>query len=253
MENNANGSTWVFVRSGGGWIQQSRLVGTGNIGPAQQGSSVSVSSDGNKLIIGGPKDNDFLTSPGGTGAAWIFNRTGTTWTQEGNKLVGANTVGEYAGSQQGFSVAISADGATSLLGGPVDNIIVGAAWVFSLSGSTWTEQAKLLPASSPGPANQGYSVSVSADGNTLIVGGPNDNGGYPGAAWIFTRSGTNWSQQGTKLVGSGAAIGQTNQGYSVSISADGNTAVVGARGDNNTPGAAWVFIPFWRNMEPAGK
>ena len=88
-------------------------------------------------------------------------------------------------------------------------------------------------------ANQGCSVALSADGNTAIVGGPNDNSGI-GAAWVFTRSGGVWTQQGIKLVGTGA-IGAAGQGNSVALSADGNTAIVGGPGDNSDTGAAWVF------------
>ena len=84
-------------------------------------------------------------------------------------------------------------------------------------------------------SQQGLSVSLSGDGNTAIVGGPNDNR-ETGAAWVFTRSGGVWSQQ-AKLVDTAAA----EQGRSVSLSADGNTAIVGGPGDNNGVGAAWVF------------
>ena len=74
-------------------------------------------------------------------------------------------------------------------------------------------------------------MSLSADGNTAIVGGDDDNGDA-GAAWVWTRSGGVWTQQGTKLVGSGA-VGTAAQGSSVSLSADGNTAIVGGLCDNS--------------------
>ena len=68
-------------------------------------------------------------------------------------------------------------------------------------------------------------MALSADGNTALIGGPSDNGGV-GAAWVFTRSGSTWTQQGAKLVGTGA-VGHAGQGWSVALSADGNTALVG--------------------------
>ncbi len=83
------------------------------------------------------------------------------------------------------------------------------------------------------------SVALSSDGNTAIVGGWSDNG-KTGAAWVFTRSGGVWTQQGKKLVGTGAA-GNARQGMSVALSADGNTATVGGWSDNSKIGAAWVF------------
>ena len=84
---------------------------------------------------------------------------------------------------------------------------------------------KLIGADAVGPAEQGWSVAISADGKTAIVGGPVDNR-LTGAAWVYTRSGDVWTQQGGKLVGTGK-VGQAGQGISVALSADGNTAIVG--------------------------
>jgi hypothetical protein len=83
-------------------------------------------------------------------------------------------------------------------------------------------------------------VALSADGNTAIVGGPSDNS-QAGAAWVFSRSGGGvWTQQGAKLVGSGAT-GIADQGQSVALSADGTTAIVGGFADNSYAGAVWIF------------
>ena len=101
--------------------------------------------------------------------------------------------------------------------------------------------AKLVGTGASGPARQGFSVAVSADGSTAVVGGPVDNT-VTGAAWVFTRVAGAWTQQGAKLVGTGAS-GPARQGFSVAVSADGNTAVVGGFLDNATAGAAWVFTP----------
>jgi len=142
--------------------------------------------------------------------------------------------------QQGFSVALSADGNTAILGGYLDHGSTGATWVFTRSGSVWSQQGdKLVGTGASGSsAKQGFSVALSGDGSTAIVGGFGD--GTAGAAWVFTRSGGVWSQQGGKLVGSGA-VGSASQGESVALSADGNTAIVGGPGDNSNAGAAWVF------------
>jgi FG-GAP repeat len=104
---------------------------------------------------------------------------------------------------------------------------------------------KLVGNDSVGQSDQGFSVALSGDGNTAIVGGPFDNDGYPGAAWVYTRSGVVWTQQGSKLVGTGA-VGQSQQGYSVALSGDGNTALVGGPLDNfisesGAAGAVWVY------------
>jgi hypothetical protein len=105
----------------------------------------------------------------------------------------------------------------------------------------WSQQgSKLAGSDAVGSAFQGYSVAVSADGSTAIVGGYGDNFDT-GAAWVFTRSGGQWSQEGSKLVGTGA-VGDAAQGWSVTISADGTTAIAGGYYDDSEAGAAWVFV-----------
>jgi hypothetical protein len=223
-----------------------KLVATGGPGMSYQGTSVALSADGNTAIVGGPgpnnADRDRSPRVGPAGAAWVFTRAGSAWPQEGIKLIGATT--EVGGGlwSQGASVALSADGNTAIVGGPSDNKTTGAAWVFTRNGGSWTQEGNKLigtgrvgagePPPSPG---QGMSVALSADGETAIVGGWQGEG-----AWIFTRRGGVWTQQGNKLAGSGA-VGSARQGVSVALSADGNTAIVGGWSDNNKTGAAWVF------------
>ncbi|MFN5428001.1 MAG: IPT/TIG domain-containing protein, partial [Bacteroidota bacterium] len=185
---------------------------------------------------------------GDKGAVWIFTRSAGIWTQEGSKLVGAGATGN---ARQGWSVALSADGNTAMVGGYRDNGNAGASWIFTRSGGAWTQQGtKLVGTGTAGNANQGISVSLSADGNTAIVGGVSDNSNV-GASWIFTRTGSTWTQQGNKLVGTGA-VGNSYQGYGVSLSADGNIAVVGAYGDNGNSGAAWMFTRNGTNWAQHG-
>jgi FG-GAP repeat len=212
--------------------QGPKLVGIDAVPPSEQGESVAVSADGNTAIVGGLEDNN------GAGAAWVFTNGGGAWTQQGAKLVGAGAVGPY-GAQQGYSVALSADGNTAIVGGYGDDNGTGAAWVFTRSGGVWTQQTKLVGTGAVGGSNQGASVALSGDGNTAIIGGISDNSNI-GAAWVFTNGGGAWTQQGAKLVGTGA-VGGAEQGFSVSLSADGNTAIVGGLADNNRIGAAWVF------------
>jgi uncharacterized protein (TIGR03437 family) len=169
------------------------------------------------------------------------------WGQQGGKLVGTGEVGI---ALQGHSVALSGDGNTAIVGGPGDDS-AGAAWVYARSGGVWSQQGgKLVGTGAAGNAQQGSSVALSTDGNTAIVGGYNDNG-IVGAAWVYTRSGGVWSQQGSKLVGTGA-VGIALQGSSVALSGDGSTAIVGGAWDNNNAGAAWVFVIPGPSIAPAG-
>jgi hypothetical protein len=158
--------------------------------------------------------------------------------QQGDKLIGSGAIG---GAQQGRAVALSADGKTAVVTGPGDNNSAGAVWVYTRADGVWSQQGgKLVAADAAGLfPGLGLSVALSADGSTVIVGGPNDTGAS-GAAWVFTRANGVWTQQGPKLFGTGAK-GNAYQGVAVGLAADGNTAIVGGSFDNNTVGAAWVF------------
>jgi hypothetical protein len=247
-DNGGIGTAWVFTRSGNVWTQQgTKLVGTGAVGTAHQGWSAALSSSGDTALVGG--DYDIPSACGvytcGVGAAWVYTRSGGTWTQQGSKLTASDETGSaYFGS----SAALSADGNTALIGGPCDNggcpPGVGAAWVFTRSGSAWTQQgAKLVATDENGTASFGADIALSADGNLPVVGGDFD-GGNTGAAWVYIRTGGTWSQLGSKLIGAGAA-GLAMQAASVAVSGDGNTIIFGGPGDNgtfpNSIGATWVF------------
>ena len=224
------GAAWVFTRVAGVWSQQgTKLVGTGAVGGAEQGSAVALSADGNTAIIGGPSDN------GSQGAAWIFTRTGDTWTQQGSKLVGTFP---SAPSAQGFAVALSGDGNTAIIGGP-QGTDGGAVWIFTRANGAWVQQGlRIIAFSGVGNVRYGTSVALSYDGNTAIVGGPGDVD--RGSVWVYTRANSEWTQQGPKLSGTSENPG-ASQGTSVSLSADGNTAVIGGPQDH-PQGGIWVFI-----------
>ena len=225
------GAAWIYVRSGTTWSQQAKLVGTGAVGAAKQGTGVAISANGNTAVVGGPADNS------SAGAAWVFTRNGTTWTQQGSKLVGSGAAGA---AQQGINVAISGDGNTIASGGFADDGYKGAAWAFARYGNSWAQVGEKITGNDyTGAARQGSSLSLSGDGSRLIMGGYQDNN-RQGAVWTFGTDGCVWTQLGPKLVGTGGTS-QAWQGYSVSLSADGNTAVVGGNSDDNLAGAAWVY------------
>jgi hypothetical protein len=125
----------------------------------------------------------------------------SAFVQQGSKLVGSDFEGS---SKQGGSVAISADGTTAVVGGWADNSGKGAVWVHIRStDNIWEQQgSKLIGTGAIGEAKQG-DVAISADGNTIIIGGGKDDSNK-GAVWIFVRESGVWSQQGNKLIGTGA-------------------------------------------------
>jgi len=149
--------------------------------------------------------------------------------------------------QFGWSVAISSDGNTAIVGANLDNAPStnsGSAYIFTRSGSTWTQQQKIT--ASDGAVNDqfGASVAISSDGNTAIVGAYLDDApsSNSGSAYIFTRSGSTWTQQQKLTASDGADSDQF--GLSVAISSDGNTAIVGAFRDDapsSDSGSVYIF------------
>jgi hypothetical protein len=184
------------------FIQQGpKLTGGGTARGSLFGVSVALSSDGNTALIGGPGDNGYI------GAAWVFTRSGSTWTQQGAKLTGS---GENGGGDFGSAVALSSDGNTALIGGPGDAAGVGGAWVFTHANGEWTQQGEKLTGSEEGAKGHlGESVALSSDGNTALIGGPGDAASV-GGAWVFTHANGEWTQQGEKLTGAGETAEATS-------------------------------------------
>ncbi len=166
----------------------------------------------------------------------MFTRSGSTWSEQA-KLTGA---GESGSGEFGESAALSENGNTAMVGASVDGANEGAVWVFTRSGTTWTQQGeKLKGAGESGAGEFGYGVALSGSGNTALIGGPYDNGSI-GAAWVFTRTGETWSQQGGKITGSGEA--ETGFfGRIVALSANADNAIIGGYGDTGAIGAVWAF------------
>jgi hypothetical protein len=174
----------------------------------------------------------------GAGAVWVYSLVNGFWQPQGQPLIGTGATGA---ASQGTSVSLSEDGNTLVEGGSADNSGTGAAWVFTRSNGVWSQQgAKFVGAGAAGSANPGSSVALSAAGNTALIGSQNDNS-HLGAAWVFTRTNGNWSQMGSKLVGSGASA-PSEQGRAVAISGDAGTILLGGPEDANFTGATWPFV-----------
>ena len=155
--------------------------------------------------------------------------------QQGPKLTAPDEPGE---ALFGASVALSADGDTALVGAPLAGGGAGAAYLYTRSGSSWTQQAKLTATGEQGAGELGSSVALSGDGHTALLGAPLASGGA-GAAYLFARSGPGWTQQATLTATGEQGSGQF--GSSVALSGDGSTALVGARFDAQRAGAAYLY------------
>lgn len=224
------GSAYVFARSGTTWSQQAKLV-AGDPGVGDRfGSSVSI--DGETAAVG-------ARDQGSPGAAYIFVRSGTVWSEQ-SQLIGSGIAG---GAQMGYSVSVSGDAV--LVGAPRDDhqaVDVGSSWFYTRTGTTWTEQQKLIP--TDGATNDKFGYSVAFSGDTVVVGAHSDDhaaGINAGSVYVFISSGDAWSEQ-AKLVASDAA---QDDAFGFSVAVDGDTLVVGAFEDDDggtSSGSAYVFV-----------
>ena len=200
---------------------------------ASPGSSGSVTLNTPQSCGGGYTWGTPISLTANPAPGWTFSG----WSGSGGAF--SNPAGLSGSARQGTSVAVSSDGNTAIVGGYV-NASTGTVWVFTRSGSTWVQEGNPISVNADAAlAQQAWSVALSGDGNTALVAEPGDNSGM-GAAWLVTRSGGAWTQQGTRMVGTGAA-GRAGQGSAVALSGDGSTAVIGGPNDNGGAGAAWAF------------
>ena len=210
-------------------LQQAEL--SAGDGAAWDNFGCSVAVSGDTAVVGAP--HHAVGSNASQGAAYIFVYSGGVWTQQAE-------LGASDGDDFGCSVAVSGD--TVVVGASASDADQGAAYVFVRSGDTWSQQAELSP--SDGGAFELFGSSVAIDGNTTLVGAPQEAVGSDasqGAAYVFAGSGSTWTQQAELTASDGAA--DDNFGRSVALS--GDTALVGApqhaRGGNAYQGAAYVF------------
>jgi len=230
-----SGAVYVYTRSGISWSLQQRLIASDASAGASFGRSITL--DGNTLAVGAQLAN------GGTGAAYVFTRSGSTWSEQ-QKLVGSDSA---ANDFFGDSIGLSGD--RLVVGAPRADLPgkadAGAAYAFlraSSGAAPWSQQAKLLPSTSTADDNFGISVALSSD--TIIVGQPflgTGVGSNKGAASIYVESAGTWSLQTTLTAADGLA--DDNFGRAVAISAD--LALVAANfadaGTTVNAGSAYLF------------
>lgn len=160
----------------------------------------------------------------------------SSFVQERAKLVPSDPTG-FTGF--GYSVALSSDGRTALVGGPSDSTNYGAAWVFVREGGAWVQQGpKLRPPHEGGVASFGAVVALSGDGKTALIGAHNEGLGA-GAVYVFVREGSTWHEV-QKLEPPGRTS-RAEFGWSVAVSRDGQTALIGAPQQGTNEGSAWIY------------
>src|ERR1700744_343176 len=216
-------------------------------GGGGRGGSAALSADGTTALVGAFDDAS------GAGAAYVFTRSGTTWTLQAKLTAPTTGTNRATGTNVEFgdAVALSADGNTAVIGGFGDNSQVGAAWVFTRGASGWAVQQKLLAPTSGNdkeltPGEFGNRVSLNAAGTSVLIAGAEDHA-FVGAASLFSRASgtaTTGSEQHkftAPTTGTDHEIGAGDFGSAAKLSPDGRTAIIGGDADNASVGAAWVF------------
>ena len=284
-----SGAAYVFVRVGGNWTQQAYLKASNPDPQDEFGVSVAVFED--TVVVGaedeasrstGVNGNQTNNDVVGSGAVYVFTRTGTTWSQQAY-LKASNT---DFGDDFGEAVAIFGDtvvvgssnedsDSVGIDGDPTNDNAVnsGAAHIFIRTGSTWAQQAYLKASNTD--SGDGFGEAVAIFGDTVVIGssdedsnatgvnGDQTSNGSPnsGAVYVFTRTGTSWSQQAYLK----ASNTDSSDSLGRSIAISGDTLVVGASGESSAgagagqgnngardAGAAYVFVRtagVWNQQE----
>jgi hypothetical protein len=261
------GAAYVFVRSGETWTQQAYLKASNSGANDLFGYSVGISNDGNTLAVASYDEGGsgrFVNAipdnlRPGAGAIYVFRRNSSNWRQT-DYLKGSRSEN---GDSMGYSMAMSADGNTIVAGAADEDCYTpginppgctddretdtstGAAYVFSFDGMRWTEQAFIKASNLSEKLWFGVRIAVSGDGDTMVVGAPNEdsnargiNGNQKdasaeesGAAYVFTRSKGEWTQEA--YVKSSNSRSYDLFGSSLAINRDGTLIAVGAPGEDS--------------------
>jgi hypothetical protein len=259
-----SGAVYVFVRNGNNWSQQAYIKPSNTQTSDKFGFSVALSGDGNTVAVGatledsnarGINGSQADNSADASGAAYVFVRNGSRWTQQ----VYIKASNADAGDQFGWSVALDQDGSTLAVGAQTeggaaigvngdqaDNSAgdAGAVYVFARSGTAWTQQAYVKASNAQAGDRFGFSVTLSGDGNTLAAGSYDEDGsakgvngasdeGAPnsGAAYVYVRRGGMWTHEA--YVKASNTVRNIALGSAVALSRDGSTLAVGAVDETN--------------------
>lgn len=261
-----SGAVYIFINNGITWVQQAYVKASNTGTDDSFGSSLALSGDGNTLSVGARYEDSNATSINGneidnsnenSGAVYVFNRNGANWTQQAYVKASNTETGDFFGR----SLALSGDGNTLVVGAPnedssavgingnnADNNAVnsGAVYIFSRAGISWSQLAYIKGSNTEAFDRFGEFVSLSSDGTTLAVGAVGEDSGATGvngdqtdnfesnsgAIYLFTLDNSSWNQQAYIKASNTEASDQF--GSKSALSADGNTLVVAASGEDSS-------------------
>lgn len=225
-----SGAAYVLIRDGGAWTVQAKLEASDADAGDLFGDSVAI--DGDTIVVGAESHDDVGVA---SGAAYVFVRTGTVWTEQAKLTATDAAEGDF------FGVSVGVSGDTIVVGAFYDQdagFASGAAYVFDRSGTTWSQSAKLKSADLEADDYFGYSVAI--QGDTIAVGVPesDDAGTQSGSAYVFVRSAGVWGEQ-AKLT---AANASAEKFFGAAVALSDETVVVGSQPLFFASGAAYVFV-----------
>jgi len=227
------GSVHAYVWDGTTWSEQQKLVPTN---PANGFFGDAVALDGDTAVIG---DGSYHL-----GSAYIFARSGSFWTLQQRLRAGATTAGVN------FGLAVAIDGETLVVTDPADDAAdfhSGSAYVYTKIGQSWSLQQKLTAADPDPPGTiygKRFGHTVALSGDTLLAGADDDNN-QRGAAYIFDRIGTSWSQR-QKLTNFDDSVSV----FGLSVALSGDTAAIGSNWGGPAYGAVYIYAPVPINHPP---
>jgi len=238
------GSVYIYTYNGVSWVEH-KLVSPDNEAQSQFGGSVSMSSDGMKVIVGAMHDDEGVSD---TGAAYIFTYSGGSW-DAGTKIVAPDKAQD---DRFGSSVGMSGNGTKVIVGAYIEDHNVaggaelasaGSAYIYTYDGSNWDTGTKIVASDRAASDLFGRSVAMNSDGTKAIVGASGNDGVGGEAAYIFTYNGSSWVQQQILVASDGAE--DDKFGFDVAMNSSGTKVIVGAHlnhaGSLSDAGAAYIY------------
>ena len=205
---------YVFVRSGGIWTQQARLMASDQAVGDKFGSSLAIAGD--TVLLGA--SGDTVGSNEAQGSAYVFVRAGGAWSEQAHLIVADGAAVDR------FGASVALDGDTALIGADGGGgYQLGSAYVFARSGTGWTQEAKMV--SPEGRPQDFFGSCVALDGGTAVIAatsGRKTSDWEYGAAYVFARAGGDW------LFQRDITTDLRNDGFAWCVALDGDTALVGA-------------------------
>ena len=281
------GAVYMFRRTGTTWVQEAYIKASNNQADDRFGYAVDLNEDGSRLAVGasledsnatGVGGNPFNNSAANSGAAYVFRRSGTSWTQEAyvkaSNTGGADSFGYAISlSSDGLYLAVSAVGedsnATGINGNQFNNSLnfAGAVYIYRRNGTNWSQQAYIKASNTNADDYFGYLVELTEDGSRLAVTSlredsnstglngnqSNNSASNSGAAYVFKRNGSTWTQE--SFIKASNSEAEDRFGISISFCPEGCILAIGAnmedsnatgvngdQSNNSAPGAGAVYI-----------